>query len=312
MTYAQRIALFVGMSSAFLMSVMQSVIHPIQLEAAWDINAGEAWELSIVVTNGMVGDPVQVILLNGLQVLDETLALGTGGMALWRVPAGQITQAGESIVIVIHGNEERRQSLIVRAGEVVDGDFFSTANTLIGYGKSKITLLLLPRDEWGNAANEPSRFLVDIRYPNGKQIQGGFIYHGGIGRYTLTSYGEPGRVRLTLTKPAFPSTLELMQTADEANSIDLHLSPSCIYRDGRDLVSLIAIVHDAHGNPVVNGTLVIFIWEDGQGYGLTVDGQATLRIPSPPETGEFIYQASVADTQSSLRSLRVVQGDCNG
>ncbi|MCU0464506.1 MAG: hypothetical protein MUF38_08025 [Anaerolineae bacterium] len=291
---------------------MQPATNPIQLDAVWDIDAGEAWELSVAITDGTAGAPVQVVLLNGLQTFDETLTLGTGGVAVWRVPAGSITQAGESLVIVIYGDEQRRQSLTVRAGEVVEGDFFSTGNTLSGYGKSKVTLLLLPRDEWGNPADDSSHFSVDIRYPSGKQIQGGFVYHGGMGRYIFTSDGEPGRVRLMVTKAAFSSTLELVQTAGEADSIDLHLSPSCVYRDGRDLVSLVATVQDADENPAVNGTLVMFTWADGQGYGRTVGGQATLRIPTPPETGTFVYRASVMNAQSNPAYLRVVQGECDG
>jgi len=284
--------------------------EPIRLRARMAIHAGDAWELTIAVADGEAGDQISVALLNGVQVLADRLTLGSGGAAVWRLPPGQITQAGDSLVIVRSGEDEVRRRLRVDPLQPATVDFFTTTNTLLAYGQDSATIMILPRDIWGNAPAS-SRFSLTVRYPDGTRLLPRFSYAGGIGWTEVTSQGGPGLVRLATEQGALSAALELQQTPATPHQIDLMVEPGCVLNDGRSVIALRADVRDAYGYAVADGTLITFNWAAGFGYGRTVDGQAVLRIPAPAEVGQTLYQARVGRVQSVLTAVEVSRGRCD-
>ena len=273
------------------------------------IQAGDEWTVSLTVADAIAGDTVDVVLVNGLQTFHETLTLGSGGVARWHLPEDTLTQAGESVLIVRHGETESRMQLRVNPERPVTGELFSTGNAIPAYGNGSASVIVLPRDRWGNAPIEHD-FAVNIRYPDGSDVVNDMTYRPGIAWSKLVSRGDPGRIQLRM--PALDAELDIMQTPGTAQALSLSVKPECIRDDSPDRIMLDAIVTDHRGNNVTDGTLVTFYWQGGQGYGRTVDGRATLYIPHPGTPGFVLYQAT-AGTASPAAAVLVILGEaCNG
>lgn len=300
----------VGMGYVTYMSTEPAAQARILLQAERRIDAGDPWQVTVQIPNATAGDTVQIILINGLQTLDTTVTLGTGGIAVWQVPTKQITQAGDSLLIVRYGELETRQTMQVSPLSPNEVDLFTTANTLRAYGEGAATIMMLPRDIWGNPPNTLSETSLDIVYPDGTQASQSFDYTEGLGFLQMRSQGHPGRVRLTLNQRSIEAAMELTQTAGTPQSILINVSPDCILADGRDLVTITATVQAEAGLPVTDGTLVTFTWRDGQGYAQTIDGVATLRMPVPAGEAWIIFHANVSEQRSEAGILRIEDGNC--
>ncbi|GAB4530048.1 MAG: hypothetical protein OHK0046_50380 [Anaerolineae bacterium] len=281
----------------------------IRLDAAWRIRAGEAWELNVTVDHAAAGEAVTVRVFNGLQRLETTLTLGTGGVALWQVPEGLITQAGVSVVMVQTADVEKRRLLRVIPERLTLLELFSTANIIPAYGEGDTTLMILPRDTWGNPPTDVTSLEARVRYPDGSIRTLLFDYAEGIGWVTMPSQGEPGRVRVQITEEV-AALLELVQAPGTPESVRLHIRPGCVLNDGRDRVTLEAQVSDAEGSPVVDGILVTFTWPGGFGTGRTIDGRAMLSLPAPTQAGTVTFTATAATITSAPAALRVTDGVC--
>jgi hypothetical protein len=247
---------------------------PITLDGDTKITAGEPWQLRVTVNAGAAGENVQALLFNGFRTFQTQLTLGTGGVAVWQIQQGQITQAGTSLVVVQYGDDRVQQALRVFPEAPTAVDMVTTANAIPAYGDGTATILLLPRDTFGNAPLDSRRFLLDVQYPDGTTTNEPFTYNNGLGRYTLNSQGMQGRVRLSLDDDALTAALELMQIPSVPAVVALSITPDCVLDDGRDVITLSAVVTDAHRAPVSDGTLVVFDWDEGMGYGHTLDGRA--------------------------------------
>jgi len=282
----------------------------IQLSARWQISAGAAWDVTVTVQSANAGDTAQAVIVNGLQRIDADLLLGTGGVAVWQIPAGTITQAGESLVVIEYAPYEVRRTLNFTPNDTTTADLFTSANAIPAYGEASATLMLLPRDEWGNAPPDDATFAVDVLFPDGSTVEQPFTYTQGIGWTTLRTQGEPGRVRIAIAGETLANTLEIWQVAGAPADVDLRLVEDCVLSDGRDLIQLVAAVSDAFGNAVVDGTFVQFAWKDGLGYGATANGEATLRIPTPRITGTVNYTASAAEVDSNSVTLTISEEPC--
>ena len=282
------------------------------LEGRTAIIAGQPWALTVRMTGAQAGDTVYLALFNGLQTLEKDVRLTRNGLAVWHIPAGRLTEAGTSLIIARAGTVESQRTLEVISGAAVEADLFSTANTFAAYGEAGATVLLLPRDAWGNPASDTGDLAVEVRFPDSQQATYPFMYTEGLGWARLRSMGGPGRVRLSLVDASVSGTLELLQTPGEPAQVDLSLDPLCVWDDGRDMVTLTAAVHDAHDHPVADGTLVTFSWQNGFGYGLTLDGVALLRIPGPSAAGRYHYTAKSGVVVSNQAILQVSAGGCAG
>ena len=286
--------------------------NPITLDGDATITAGDAWQLQVTVTEGATGESVQALLFNGFRTFQTQLTLGTGGVAVWQIQQGQITQAGTSRVVVQYGDDRVQKALRVFPEAPKAVDIFTTANTIPAYGDGTAAILLLPRDTFGNTPLDSRRFLLDVQYPDGTTTNEPFTYEDGLGRYTLHSQGMPGRIRLSLEDDALTAALELMQIPSAPAVVASSITPDCVLGDGRDVITLSAVVTDAHRVPVSDGTLVVFEWDEGLGYGHTLDGRASLRLPAPPRSGLYRYRARAGTVQSASTYLLVTQGQCQG
>ena len=300
------IALF---SLSFAVPVRQPT-EGIRLEADEAILVGAPWKLLITIDDALVGDELEVILLNGLLRFDDTLELGTGGVASWDIPRNQIMQTGTSLAIVRYGGEEITKELRVLPDIPKEVDLYTTANAMVAYGRGEATLMILPRDPWGNAPLDFAQLQAIATFANGTEQVIPFEYQGGLGWYDLISVGDPGRIRIELDQGRLEAYLEVMQTPDESHSIILTISPDCVINDGRDIVTLTTEVKDDFGHPVADGTIVTFEWDGGLGYGQTNEGRASLRLPTPVEIGTLTFQVASRNARSSTETLTIAEGTC--
>lgn len=274
------------------------------------IFAGDA--ITITVNVGLERTVVKMTLLAGWETFTATILPDQDGVAHWSIPTGQVTHADDGLIIAQYDEQEIRYPLRVLPGEPINTDFFATANMAASYGQGSASVLILPYDAWGNAAMQGEPYTMIGLFPDGWREVYDFKRSGDLGWLDFQTQGAPGRVRLTLQQDINFAPIELMQMPGDPWLIDLMLTPDCVQKGGRDFTTLLALVLDNHGNTVVDGTLVRFTWEDGQGYGRTVDGQASLRIPAPNESGEYAYHAISGERSSGSVMLEVTGGICEG
>jgi hypothetical protein len=303
------LTIFLVTGANLLAALHNSSMSEVTLEFPDTITAGDAWTLRIHIPAAQAGDQVNIQLYHGLRRLDAELTLGSGGVAAWEVAAGALTQAGTSLILVRYQETEVRASLAVMPSAFTRADFFATVNTIAAYGDEMTTLLLLPRDNWGNAVTAGG-FSASIRYPNGVTKILPMRGATGIAWAELTSAGSPGRIRVSLNELRLDAPLEIQQVAAAADNITLELGSDCVLADGRDMIMLNAQVQDRHGVPVVDGTLVRFLWDGGAGSAITTNGTARMRLPAPTMHGEYRFWAVSDAARSPEVSLRVTDESC--
>ncbi len=270
----------------------------IMLDAPWTITAGDAWALTVIVDGAAAGTKAAVTLITGLRRDDVELTLGSGGIARWDVDA--VANAGEGLVIVRFGDQQVRHALIVRPAPAESLQALTTVNNLAAYGEAQGIVMALVEDARGNLVDHWLSATVTADYPVADSATFPLRYANGLFWTWLPSGGDPGRVLLTMNVDAAADTLELRQVPGAAQYILLQSSMRCLEQtDGRDVLTLTARVTDSHRDPVIDGTIVTFTWENGNGSASVVNGQATLEIPARAGT----YQALTGNTVSSRLRL---------
>lgn len=282
----------------------------LSLSGAETITAGDAWALDIEVSGGEPGEELSVLLLHGLRRYSTTLALGSGGIARWTFPEGELTAAGTSLAIIRFVGQEARFTLTVLPAEPDTLDLLTTANALIAYGSQRGMLMAVAADAWGNPVDTGQPVRLRATFPDGGQLVRMVRLDDGLGWVWQASDGPPGRLHVEGTLAAARAELEILQMPGAASQIDVRVLPPCLpYSDGRDMVTLQAIVQDAHEQPVVDGTRVIFRWGDSTGAAPTVAGVATLSIPAPEATGEYTVLAAAGQAEGGA-PLNITAGIC--
>lgn len=267
------------------------------------ILAGES--LSILITNptATAGDTIQATLLYGFFRRDELLVFGTGGIVNWQIPADELIQAGDALLIV----GDVRQSLTILPKTPATIDLMTTANTIIAYGEGKAMIMMLVRDYWGNPIT--GRTTLTALFPDFTHLIMSLQIRDGLGWTNLSSVGGVGRTRIQVATGDSIAELELHQSPSYPAFIRLEVSPECLFPDGRDPLTLVTQVHDAHHQPVVDGTQVIFRWLGGEGYALTTDGLARLHIPAATHIGIHRYWALSGEARSRSQAISI-QASC--
>ena len=291
------ILLLVGVLSTRLIAA-QDTPTVITLDAPWTITAGDEWSLTVIIDGAAAGTKADTTLITGLRRYDAELTLGSGGIARWDV--GAVVSAGAGVVIVRFGDQQVRHALIVQPAPAETLQALTTANNLPAYGEGQGIVIALVEDAWGNLIEHWLRATITADYPAADSESYPLRYASGLFWTWLPSGGEPGRVLLTMNVDAATDMFELRQVPGEAQYILLHTSMRCLEQtDGRDVLTLTARVTDSHREPVIDGTLVTFAWEDGRGSASVVNGQATLEIPARAGT----YQALTGNVVSSRMRL---------
>jgi hypothetical protein len=283
-------------------SLQGQMMTGITVSAPAEIVAGDAWQMDIEVVGAVAGERVETLLLNGLHIHTASLQLGSGGVARWVLPAGQLSVAGDSLAIVRSGDHEVQTILTVWPGPPETLNLLTSANTLAAYGEQRGMVVALGTDEWGNALQSTTA-RVEAFYPDGRRRIQMLPLQEGLAWMWIASRGEPGRLRVSSQLDAhITDSLDIKQAPGPAASITLAVDPPCLTQaDGRDIIVLEAQVSDAYGALVADGTRVLFVWPDGAGTGSVLSGRAILRIPVPAETGTVEFTAMAGTAQSSAR-----------
>jgi hypothetical protein len=292
----------------------------IALDTPTSIVAGQAWTLQVNVSGANPGDTVTATLLDGLKRQDAALVLGSGGIAVWRIPSNVLTVSGTAIVFVHSKNTQLTRTFQITPAEIGTVEALSTANKIVAYGLGRNMIIGLAYDLFGNAVDDRAALRLSARYADGRQMSSALQLSNGLAWSWLSSAGVPGRVVTTLALGTFsqnslmmnPITAEqeFVETPDIAATIDLQVQPTCVPPDGRTLLTLSAYVKDTHNQPVSDGTRTLITWAGGSGAAPTINGIASLRIPAPAAVGSYSYQAVSGNVTPASVLLRVTDQGC--
>lgn len=254
-------------------STAQTAPVNIDIQAPYRVVAGEAWTLTIELGNTTSGT-VDIWLLAGLQRHHQSLEIDANGRASWNIIDGEVTASGDMLMIAQHGGQTAQQTMQVKPAYIMEMTVFPIRKTITAYGKDQTAVIALAHDQWGNTITSANTLAASIQHLDPHKNRLEITTRSGLHWFDVVSHGSPGRVTIQLGT----EQLELIQTAGPPASINVQIA-GCTTRNARDVVSLLAEVHDAAGYPVADGTAVIFEWPNGTGTASVQEGRATLRIP---------------------------------
>lgn len=280
------------------------------LSAEWEIIAGDAWQVTVEVEDGSPGQAIQMIIMNGLQRHDKMLQLGSGGIAVLRIPEATLNYAGQSLIIAQAGNMEIRDTLTILPDEPRSIESLTTANTLTAYGQGLGMIMSFAVDGWGNPVSDNTPLNINIRYPDSSQTENTYETRTGFVWDWFPSASLPGRTRLTFSIAEIHDSMEIDQKPGTPTIMLVEATPDCLLNDERDVITLTATIMDSQGNLVTDGTLIRFEWLDGFGTTSVINGVATLRVPAPDTLGLHRYRAVAGNVFSDPAVVRVARGDC--
>lgn len=274
------------------------------------IRAGDGVTITVKIAP-LTDGRVDAVLLNGAQRLDQAIPLNARGVGIWRIDEGVLIQSGMSVLVLDYQGMTHRHSFEVEPHQPHHLELLTSARTIPAHTQGLAMLMVIASDQWGNMAQSNRDFPVMVRYPSGARQIFSMPIVNGLGWRWLASSGLPGRIRISAGGNGQSANLELFQVAGPPATINLTLSPDCVLSDGRDLFQLSALVTDKYGEVVVDGTLVTFYWEGGQGYGAVADGVAILRLPAPADAGDYTYWAKSGEATTSPIILTIREDRCS-
>lgn len=295
---------------AFATSLADTNSATLLLIADDTIEAGHQWDVQIELADGSVGQEVKLTLWLGLQRYDESLTLGSGGIARWVVPEATLTTSGTGKLLATAGDQTAELNLKVLPKSPETVQLITTANSLIAYGLGSGMLIGLITDEYGNSVEDSLPAILEIDYPQDSFRTRFLQTNNGLVWTNLESMGATGRLRVNLRSLQASTNLELVQFPARPSMIDLGIEPTCVQNDGRDRVTLVADVTDEHGAQVVDGTVIHFLWDEGEGKAVIINGRALLRIPAPTLIGTHEFYALSEEITSNTVLLNVSTTRC--
>jgi hypothetical protein len=297
---------------AFLLSnvwMQSDVPHQpdIDLVANDQIEAGETWSMRIVVFEAEPEIPVDIVVMNGVQVNTESVMLNGQNEVIWEAPVSWLTSAGTTQIIVQHGDAVATHQLTISAVAPSQLFSFPLGNSITAYGEGNTNLVILAYDDYGNPIDAYG--IVRITYPDGMRRLQTIIVEDGFAQIAVMSQGEPGILRLATDIDGHTHTTTLVQQPSIASNIAFTITPDCVLSDGRDSLTLGATVTDAYGFAVADGTIVTFRQGESIARGVVFEGQALVNLPALTEPGTYTWEVSVGQAFETA-ILRVTDGVC--
>ncbi|MGQ9731858.1 MAG: invasin domain 3-containing protein [Candidatus Zipacnadales bacterium] len=183
-------------------------------------------------------------------------------------------------------------------------------------GRSTTTITATLRDARGNPAKDgiKIRFQTNLGLITPAQVP----LKDGQAQATLTSAPTPGKAQVTVTGGGFTKHITIEFTPTSANPvverIVLIANPKQIPADGESTSTVTAVVADARGNPVPDGTEVHFTTSIGvvrPARAVTTDGVAEAVLQSSTEAGKAVVVARVGEVKSRVK-VEFVEADMGG
>lgn len=269
----------------------------IEIDAPSQLIAGDSIEIQVTVTGALEGETVEAVLLNGVTIHARTLTLGTGGVAVWALNEGQITQAGTSLLQLTYGDVSTQHNIEVMPQDIDAIEAFTSSNSVMAYGDGETRLIVLLSDRYGNPILQ-QRLSVQATSPQGETRTRLYEVRDGLGDFPIISIGTAGILRLRVAAFDVERRLTLVQRAAEPANMDMTISPRCVLADGVTTVTLTTVVTDNRGNVVTDGTLINFSWDNGQGSRASVNGMASLTFPAFSDIGMYKITAQAGEQQA--------------
>lgn len=272
------------------------------------IEAGETWVLDVVVEGAFASEMVQATLFHGVHIKQQALVLGTGGVARWLFGDGELTEAGETLVIVAFEETRETFALTVEPQAPAFLETFTTTNSLLAYGDDETTLIAFVADAQGNPF-DGAELVLETVDPSGNDEAWQFDTRYGLGLQSFMSRGNPGLLQVEISLDELQNELALVQQPGHPVDVDFSITPNCVLAGGDASITLRARISDQAGFAVVDGTTVQFAWRTGEASAIVINGQADLTIPAPSVADMYTFAVRTTHT-SSVARLRVEEDRC--
>jgi hypothetical protein len=227
--------------------------------------------------------------------------------------------AGAVDVIAIYEGSRSNTLKINFTPDIVDSVSASAdPATLSADGASTSDIIARVRDQYGNTVADGTRVTFALEGPSGP-VGTPFVDYTqeGVAGVRMTASQEPGAYTVTVTASSggLTRTTLVNLTLTPENIAVLNLTNGAgqtsfsMVADGTSFVTLVAKVYNTAGIPVADGTQVNFAATAGylvaaggpRNYSVsTVNGEARVRLYSPPTIGDATITASSGGVQNSV------------
>jgi hypothetical protein len=270
--------------------------NSLQLAVAASSVAGERLPLMVTAAGA---EEVTVMFANGYRTVTEVVRLDAG---VGNVEAPLNEFAGRLDIVALAPDRFATASVeIVPASIEAPPTPLIGARSIVADGADRTMVVLIPSDEFGNAASPGTEAEIGVIHPD-----------RSIGRFSATvdntvawrwvpSVTRAGVAAVSATTVAGPSSADKRLVEIPGRPVGFGLSVATERRpaDGATLVTVVSdAIHDVNGNVMVDGTAVLLRADHPDGTVAfqtvaTVGGVAVATIEAPTEPASVRVQMSV-------------------
>jgi len=248
------------------------------------------------------GNPVA----NGT-VVNFTTTLGTigqsattmNGVATTVLTPGQ--EVGTAIVVASVGGVSRQTQVTITAGDATQIRIDAEPQSVPADGTSTVSITANVTDAGGNPVTEntPVTFSTTLG-----TITPSDATKGGKAKATLRASTQAGTATVTVSAGGTSASIAIEFLAGAAASLTLSAADESLPADGASTTQVQALVEDANGNPVADGTRVNFQVVSGDARitdsAATVNGVATAILTAGTTVGTAQVQATTAGPEGPI------------
>lgn len=249
-----------------------------------------------------VPDGTAVSFAASAGALSSATATTTNGTAT--VTLTSSTTLATAVVTATSGGMSGTVSVTFIAGPAASVSLVATPETLLADGSSTSTLRAEVLDQNMNRVADGEAISFVITSGTGTLSDSSAETVGGFATVTYTSSRTPGDVVIQAMAPnGISDTVTIALTDGEVATITLTASPATIPADGSSSSAISAALKDQGGNPVVQGTSVLFTTD----LGTFANGADTFPVTTPDDSGE-VTVSLIAGTEAGTANITAASG----
>lgn len=227
-------------------------------------------------------------------------ATTTNGIATTVLTPGQ--EIGTAIIVASVGGVSRQTQVTITAGDAMQIRLSAEPQSVPADGASTVAIVAVVMDAGGNAVKEntPVAFSTTL----GTITPSDATDANGRAEATLRASTQAGTATVTVSAGGTSASMAIEFLAGSAASLTLSAADENLPADGASTTQIQALVEDANGNPVADGTKVNFQVLSGDARitdsAATVNGVATAILTAGTTVGTAQIQATTAGPEGPI------------